>query len=364
MKIIKVVDVLNLIHSFANPALAYKWDNVGLQLGSAEQPVDKILLTLDVTENAIAMAVENNYDLIVSHHPFIFKAVKKICDPRFVTLIKNDISVIASHTNLDVVKGGVNTVLANRLGLKSHQFLSTSLDSELYRFVIYVPAENADKVAEAAFRAGAGIMDNYKDCMNYSYVQGQFTPQADSNPVVGKNGEKETITELMMEFQVESFKLNKLLREVKKAHIYETPAYYVYPLKQDSPNYGLGLIGELDEEISLRHFAEFVKKELNAPNVKLWPGNKTPDKMVKKIAVCGGSGSSLLSQVHGRADVLVSADFTYHTILDSKVPIIDAGHFHTEYPVLDILCNLLKPLDVTVDIMKMDNHEITKLEYI
>ncbi len=364
MKDIKVMDVLNLIHSFANPALAYKWDNVGLQLGSGEQPVKKVLLTLDVTENAIAQAVENGFDLIVSHHPFIFKAVKKICDPRFLTLIKNDISVIASHTNLDVVKGGVNTVLASRLGLKNQEFISTSLDTELYRFVVYVPSENADKVAEAAFKAGAGVMDNYKDCMSYSYVQGQFIPMEESNPIVGKKGEKETITELQMEFQVESFKLNKLLREVIKAHIYETPAYYVYPLKQDSPNYGLGLFGELEEEISLRDFAEFVKTELKAPNVKLWPGSKTPDKMVKKIAVCGGSGSSLLSRVQGKADVLVSADFTYHTILDSKVPIIDAGHFHTEYPVLEILENLIKPLEVKTEIMKMENHEISKLEFI
>ena len=364
MKNIKVMDVLNLIHNFANPALAYKWDNVGLQLGSADQTVNKVLLTLDVTENAIDMAIENNFDLIVSHHPFIFKAVKKICDPRYLRLIRNNISVIASHTNLDVVKGGVNTVLANRLGLKNHEFISTSLDSELYRFVVFVPDGNADKVAEAAFKAGAGIMDNYTDCMNYCYVQGQFIPQENSNPVVGRKGEKETITELQMEFQVESFKLNKLLREVKKAHIYETPAYYVYPLKQDSPNYGLGLIGDLDEPVTLKDYAKFVKTELNAPNVKLWPGNKSSDSLIKKIAVCGGSGSSLLSSITGRADVLVSADFTYHTILDSKVPIIDAGHFHTEYPVLDMLADLLKPLEVKTDIMKMDNHEITKLEYI
>ena len=358
MKEIKVRDVVAHLNKIANPGLAYDWDNVGFQLGDAEQEVKKILLTLDVTENVIEKAIKEKVDLIISHHPFIFRAVKKITNPMYLKLIKNNISVHCLHTNLDLIKKGVNFALADKLGLKNLEFLSTESGAELFQIAIYVPENSMEKVAEAVFATGAGNIGNYENCLNDYEVSGQFKPVDGSNPVVGKKDVLEKVVERKLEFFADSFNLNRIISAMKKAHPYETPAYAVYPQNRKSENYGLGLIGELSEEKTLQDFAQSVKKNLKAPFIKLWKAGNTDTSKVKRIAICGGSGSSLVGKIYGRADVFVSGDFTYHTILDSKIPIIDAGHFYTEYPVLENLQEMLSDFDLEITELNMNEHEI------
>ena len=360
MEKIKVRDIVAHLNKIANPGLAYDWDNVGFQLGDAETDVKKILLTLDVTENAIDKAVSENINLIISHHPFIFRAVKKITNPIYLKLIKNNISVYCMHTNLDVIKKGVNFALADKLGLQNLEFLSTESGAELLHIAVYVPDNAMEVVAEAIFTAGAGTIENYENCLIDYEVSGQFKPMKGSNPDVGKHDVLEKVIERKLEFFADSFNLNRIISAMKKAHPYETPAYAVYPQGRKSENYGLGLIGELNDEINLVDFAKSVKDNLKAPFVKLWKAEKTEETKVKKIATCGGSGSSLLGKVHGRADVFVSGDFTYHTLLDSKVPIVDAGHFYTEFPVLENIKQMLKDFDAEVTEFKIDEHEIQR----
>jgi len=354
----KVSDIVALLNKIANPSLAFKWDNVGFQLGDGSQEVKKILLTLDVTENAISKAVRENVDLIISHHPFIYKPISKITNPLYLNLIKNDISVFCAHTNLDVIKKGVNFALASKLDLQNIEFLTSESGASVYQIAVYVPSASMVKVADAVFASGAGTIGNYSNCMNDYEVSGQFMPGEGSKPVLGSKDKLEKIVERKLEFFVDSFKLSKVIEAMKKAHPYETPAYSVNLQSKPNENYGLGILGELKQDIPLEDFAKIVKKNLKAPFVKLWKAGKPSQTKVRKIAVCGGSGTSLLSKVYGRADVFVSADFTYHTVLDSRIPLIDAGHFYTENPVLKNLREMLLGFDLEIIELKPDEHEI------
>ena len=360
MEQIKVKDIVNHLHKIANPALAYDWDNVGFQLGDAEAEVKKILLTLDVTENAIKKAIKEKVDLIISHHPFIFRPIKNITNPLYLKLIKNDISVFCAHTNLDVIKKGVNYALAEKFGLKNLEFLSAESGAKLFHIAVYVPENAMEKVAEAVFAAGAGTIGNYENCMNDYEISGQFKPVAGSNPTIGEQNKLEKVRERKLEFFADSFNLNRVISAMKSVHPYETPVYAVYPQQKQSENFGLGLIGELESEQTISDFAKFVKKNLKAKFVKLWLADKNPQDFVKRIAVCGGTGTSLLPQVYGRADIFVSADFTYHILMDSRIPIIDAGHFYTENPVLGNLKEMLSEFKVEIVELTVGEHEIQK----
>jgi len=358
-----VNEIVGYLNKFAQPALAYDWDNVGFQIGDANHSVKKILLTLDVTENAIDKALAENCDLIISHHPFIFRPLKKITNPLYLKLIKNDIAVYCAHTNLDLVQGGVNTILAEKLGLQNCRFISQDTASKSIQMAVYVPENAANQVAEAILKAGAGKIGNYSDCLNTLPVDGQFRPLAESKPYLGTPHKLEKVKEIKLEFFVESINLPNTIKAMQRSHPYETPVYALYPQKQ-SKNFGLGLIGDLAAPEMMSDFAQRVKRELAAPTLNLWPAKYSTAKQISRVAVCGGSGSSLLPKLTGQADIFVSADFTYHTILESKLPLIDAGHFYTEYPVLQVLENLLKKFDCEIIRLTPAEHEISHLQQI
>jgi putative NIF3 family GTP cyclohydrolase 1 type 2 len=170
----------------------------------------------------------------------------------------------------------------------------------------------------------------------------------------------EKVVERKLEFFVDSFNLNQVIMAMKSVHPYETPAYAVYPQQKQSENFGLGLIGELEKEQTITNFAKFVKKQLGAKVVKLWLADRNPLDSVKKIAVCGGTGTSLLQKAYGRADIFVSADFTYHILMDSKIPIIDAGHFYTENPVLENIKEMLSEFKLEIIFLPPEEHDIQK----
>ena len=359
-KIITVANIVAHLNKFVNPGLAYSWDNVGFQLGDSNTEVHKILLSLDITEQAIDKAITENCDMIISHHPLIFKPIKKITNPIYLKLIRNNISIYCAHTSLDVIKGGVNSILAEKLGIEVEEFISEETGSKSMQVIVYVPEFSVEKMVSVVLDAGAGEIGNYTDCITSSSVKGQFRPNGISNPMVGEANKLETVPEVKLEFFVESIFLPNVLKAMKKAHPYETPVYAIYP-QTKSLNYGLGVIGELKSPMSMKSFAKVVKIELNAPLVSLWPANKSVDTVIKRVAVCGGTGASLLNKLHGRADIYVSADFTYHTILDSKIPLIDAGHFYTENPVLEVLEESLSEFGCEIVTLLPREHEISRM---
>ncbi|MDD3050544.1 MAG: Nif3-like dinuclear metal center hexameric protein [Candidatus Cloacimonetes bacterium] len=360
----KVSEILNSIDRIIPYGLAEKWDNSGLQIGNLSSEINKILLTLDVTNNAIDYAVKNNCNLIISHHPLIFNAIKTISNPIYIRLIKHDISVISLHTNLDFIYNGVNKALADKLALTNLEYISNNTGAELYQIAVYCPVENAEEIADKACEAGAGKIGNYDRCFSRYEVSGKFRSLSDSSPSIGELDKIIDVSEMKLELFVDSFNLNSVIKTIKKYHPYETRAIAVYPQGKENETYGLGFIGETKNKYSLREFGEIVKERLCCPVVKLWTADKGENFQVKKVAVCGGSGSSLLRNVHGRADVFVSADFNYHTILDSRMPIIDAGHFYTEYPVLENLSFMLRDFGLEIIILPMYDHEINNLYYL
>jgi dinuclear metal center YbgI/SA1388 family protein len=359
----KIKDIEHKIAELAPNKLAMHWDNVGLQLGERNWDVKKILCTLDVTKGAIKKAEEIGADLIFSHHPFIFRPIKNLTNPLHIKLIMNKIGVFSAHTNLDVVPNGVNEALANRLQLKKLKLIDQDTGSDWYKIIVTAPKDNERDILDAVFEAGAGQIGNYSNCANKQNVVGQFIPNEKANPTIGQENKEELVDEIKIEFKSDSFCLGKVLSAMKQAHSYEEPSYDLIKLENKNPRYGLGLIGQLEEPMSLAMFTQFVKEQLQAPFVKLWSGEKA-NPQIKKVAICGGSGSSQLSKVERKADVFVSGDFTYHTIIDSKIPLIDAGHFYTEQPVFDFIIPFFKALDLDVELYTEKEHEINNLTII
>ncbi|WP_241080071.1 Nif3-like dinuclear metal center hexameric protein [Natranaerofaba carboxydovora] len=328
---------------------AVKSDNNGLQVGSLNEEVRRCLLTLDVTKAVLTEAIEKEVDMIISHHPFLFEPVNSInkdygLGELIARAIKNDISIYSAHTNLDVApKIGVNEMLADKLSLKHTKVMYPTYEEDYYKLIVYVPQEYEDKLKEAIFSAGAGWIGEYSHTSFKTEGEGTFRPQARTSPYIGQEGETTEVKETKLETIVDKTSLNCVIENMKKAHPYEEVAYDLYSLKNNEKVYGLGLIGELEKEISGEEFVKQLKEKLNIDNIRL-VGRK-PDK-IKKVAVCGGSGESLISKaIASGADAYLTGDIKYHGALDAferDFFIIDAGHYATERPVLELLKKYLE----------------------
>lgn len=332
--------IIKLIEDWAPKPIAWEKDNVGLQVGSLRRDVKNILLCLDVDEKVVQEASHKNCNLIISHHPLLFRSLKKLDTEtdkisRIIEkLIKKDITLYSAHTNLDFTKDGVSFQLAKKLKLSNQKFL-VNLSSNQSKLVVFVPLTHSDRVADAMHYAGAGIIGDYSNCSFRTCGTGTFKGSVKSNPVVGVKGKIESVEEVKIEVLVNSFDVNKIIAAMKLAHPYEEVAYDVYPLSNENVNYGMGVIGELEKGLTEKEFLNLVSKSLKIKNFRFTNGSKS---RIKKVAVCGGSGSDLLNVViNNNVDAFLTADVKYHTFQDAenKILLIDAGHYETEISVLD-----------------------------
>jgi dinuclear metal center YbgI/SA1388 family protein len=339
--------IIKIIEDWAPKAIAWEKDNVGLQVGSLRREVKNILLCLDVDEKVVSEANRKNCNLIISHHPLLFRSLKKLDvandkKSRIIEkLIKTDITLYSAHTNLDFTKNGVSFQLAKKLNLSNQKFL-INLSSNQSKLVVFVPLAYADKVANAMHNAGAGIIGEYSNCSFRTLGTGVFRGLEKSNPRFGVKGKIENVEEVKLEVLVNSFDLKRIVAEMKKVHPYEEVAYDVYPIANENINYGMGVIGEMEKELSEKEFLVHVSRSLKIKNLRFTRGTKSK---IKKVAVCGGSGSDLLeAAIRNNADAFVTADIKYHTFQDAEneILLIDAGHFETEIPVLDELKNRIE----------------------
>ena len=342
MKLSKIVTFFNEI---APEKLQEAYDNSGLLIGDAKSEISKALISLDVTSDVIDEAISNNCNLIIAHHPMIFKPIKKLTggnltEKLIVKAIKNDIAIYAIHTNLDNISNGVNDILAKKINLKNTQILAPS-SSKLNKIVCFCPIQHAEQVRNAMFDAGAGHIGNYDNCSFNLEGKGSFRALDNSKPFVGKKGEIHLETEIRIETVVPDFKINQVVKNMIKAHPYEEVAYDIYVLENQSLITGAGMIGELDEEIEIRDFLLKVKQKLNTPHLR---HNKLLDKKVKRIAICGGSGSFLINRAHAKgADVYITGDIKYHEFFDhqDEMTIVDAGHYETEQFTKELISSFL-----------------------
>jgi dinuclear metal center YbgI/SA1388 family protein len=308
--------------------------------------VSKILLTLDVTEKVIAEAIGKKANLIISHHPLIFTPLKSLTTEHrnsnlALLLAKKNIALISAHTNLDFTGNGVSIALAQRLGLQNIKVLASQEDV-LKKITVFVPVTHVDGVMHAMSKAGAGAIGNYDSCSFQLKGTGTFRGLDGSKPFIGAAGKTERVEEVRLEMVVFSWHLKSVLRAMKAAHPYEEVAYDVYALENSVEQFGTGAIGEMKSPMRLEKFLQHVQKKLNVPALR-YTGKL--NSIIRRVAVCGGSGSQFISTaiVEG-ADVYVTADVKYHTFQDAeeRIALIDAGHYETEIPILETLATTLK----------------------
>ena len=341
-----IQDITSYLEKLAPTSLQETYDNSGLLIGSKTNDVNKILITLDVTEEVIEEAVSKNCELIIAHHPLIFKGLKKLTNSNLteklvVKAIKSDVAIYAIHTNLDNVIGGVNSILAKKLGIKNTKILLPKSDG-LKKVVCFCPTNHANNIRQAMFNAGAGNIGNYDNCSYISSGIGTFKPLVGSNPYLGKTNQLHEEEEIRIEIITPSHGINNIIRAMIAAHPYEEPAYDIYNLDNTNPTIGSGLIGELENETPVDEYLLEVKRALGTKYIK---HNKLIDRTVKRVAICGGSGSFLIdAAAKKKADLFISADIKYHEYFEhaGNMTIADAGHYETEHPVKELIYALLK----------------------
>lgn len=338
----RIGELIKYLECWAPPGVSWEKDNSGLQTGNTEDALKSIFLCLELTPEALSEAILKNCNLIITHHPLIFRPIKNLnfqtdkLSQLIEQLIKNNITLYSSHTSLDFSKGGVSYELAKTLGLSQIKFLE-NIDGKLLKIIVFVPEENLESVSEAMFSARAGIIGEYSKCSFNTKGTGTFLGSPDSNPQIGIKQNFEKTGEIKLEVLVHQWDLNNVLKSMIKAHPYEEPAYDVISLNNKSSNYGMGAIGLLPEPLSENEFIKLVSEKISVKNLKYTPGNK-PE--IKSVAVCGGSGSDLLnSAIRCHADAFITADIKYHTFHDAfeKILLIDAGHYETEIFALNAL---------------------------
>ena len=341
----KIKDVTSYLESLAPKAYQESYDNSGLLTGNPETTVTGVLTTLDVTENVVEEAIALRCNLVVAHHPILFKGLKSLTGKSYVertiiSAIKKDIAIYASHTNLDNVSMGVNKRIADIIGLTKTSVLVPRVGT-LSKLVTFVPRANLTQVTTALHDAGAGDVGNYEECSFQVEGTGTFVPGPGSNPHIGKVGKPEKIAEVRIEMLFPSHLQHTMLEALRKAHPYEEVAYYITHLANENQEVGAGMIGDLLNAEEPKQFLERLKITMQATVIRHTALLKKP---IQKVAVCGGSGSSMLYEAIAQgADAFVSADFKYHEFFDAegKILIADVGHYESEQFTKGLLNDIL-----------------------
>lgn len=337
--------ITNYLESIAPLSLQESYDNAGLIVGNPNTEITGILITLDSTEEVIDEAIQKGCNLVIAHHPIIFKGLTKLNGKNYVerTVIKaiqNNVAIYAAHTNLDNIKNGVNYKIASKLNLQNVQILSTKRNT-LCQLITFVPPSHTEVVLKALNEAGAGQIGDYKDCSFTSKGTGAFTPNNSANPFEGKINVSSKVEEDKIEVIFPSYLQGKIISALKSAHPYEEVAYYLFNLENKNQEIGSGAYGNTSEPTNELDFLHFIKKTFNVQQLR---HTALLNKKITKVAVCGGSGSFLLKDaIASGADIFITSDFKYHEYFDAenKILIADIGHYETEECTKEIFYELL-----------------------
>jgi len=336
----RITDIVEIINRIAPFRLAEEWDNVGLQVGDPYATAAKIMVALDAGKEAIDAAVDSGCRLLVTHHPLMLRPQKKIdlSEPSGALIgkaLQHSLNIVSLHTNFDIAPGGVNDLLAARLGLVSTTPLSVTSVDGLVKLAVFVPKGHEEKVMQALFQF-SGFIGNYSECSFQVPGTGTFKPLAGAAPFLGSIGTREYAEETRIEVLLRAEDAAAARAALLAAHPYEEPAFDLYPLMNEGRREGLGRIGELPSAVSLECLVARLKGEFSLEGVRyVGEGSRS----VRKIALCGGSGSSLLRDAHRQgADVLVTGDVKYHEAREAQMLglcLIDLGHFASEILMVD-----------------------------
>ncbi len=341
-----IADLIQSFEEWAPRWAAWEKDNVGLQIGSSKGRATKVLVTLDVNQRTVAEAVARKTELIVSHHPLLFRPPAAITaydavGTLVLQLARHGISLYSAHTNLDFAQRGVSSTLAGKLGLQNIKFL-VPLKNSLAKIVVFVPEGHASSVQQAMAQAGAGIIGEYSSCSFGTQGRGSFIGSVKSNPSVGKRGVLEIVDETRLEMVAPRASVPAVVSAMRAVHPYEEVAYDIYDVENPNPNFGMGALGELANPRSLAKILKDIKRVLGCKALR-FTGNLA--QKIRTVAVCGGAGSDLLADaIAARADVFVTADVRYHTFAQAagQIALVDAGHWETEQVILERMADWIR----------------------
>ena len=334
-------EIIAAFEEWAPPALQESYDNSGLLVGNPGQTITGVLFCLDSTEEVIDEAIAKGCNLVVAHHPIVFSGLKRITGRNYIerTVIKavrNDVAIYAIHTNLDNVKHGVNRKIAEKLGLSKLRILAPRRE-ELLKLEVFVPVEHTEAIRQAVFQSGGGHIGNYDECSFALTGEGTFRPQDGANPTLGEKGTRHVEAENSLSFLVPRWLKQQVHEAMIQNHPYEEVAHQWIMLGNVLQDVGSGMVGELEEEVDLESFFRLLKTSMNASLIR---HTRPLKKSVKRVAVCGGSGSFLLADaIAAGADVFVTSDFKYHQFFDAdgKIVVADIGHFESEQFTIELL---------------------------
>ena len=340
-----VNDIAQILEELSPLHYAEDFDNVGLLVGNASQKVTGVLVTLDTLENVVDEAITKKCNLIVSFHPIIFKGLKKITGRTYVErvvikAIANNIAIYSMHTALDNSNLGVNAKICSVLGIKNPKILIPK-KATIKKLTTYVPSSSADSLKTALFKAGAGNIGNYSNCSFSSEGIGSFMPNKNANPTVGEIEKLQQEKETQLKLTFDSKNEKEIINTLFKNHPYEEVAYEIISLENNNQNIGMGMIGELEEEMDENAFFNHIKNKMNAKGIRhsAFLGRK-----IKKVAVLGGSGAFAISAAKAAgADVFITSDIKYHQFYEAEKQLViaDIGHFETEQFTKNLLVDFL-----------------------
>ncbi|MCZ8536051.1 Nif3-like dinuclear metal center hexameric protein [Paenisporosarcina quisquiliarum] len=328
-------EIIQLFESWSPKFYALDDDPIGLQIGQLNRPVQKVLVTLDVTLEVVQEAIDQKCQMILAHHPPIFRPLKNLrtdspSGEMFALCIKHDIAVYAAHTNLDVAPGGVNDLLAEALGLQEINILEETYAEPMMKLAVYVPTSASEDLRKSLARAGAGKIGNYDSCSFSSTGIGRFQPLEGANPTIGTKNHLEEVNEDKVEVVFPASNKAKVLKAMYTHHPYEEVAFDLWTQDTKTQEQGIGRIGSLEQPMSLDAFAQRVKDRLSVPFVRI-VGEAGAN--IRKVAVLGGDGNKYIQKAkRAGADVLVTGDLYFHVAQDAQalgLNVIDPGH-HVE----------------------------------
>ena len=346
-----VQDLARLLEAAAPLAYQESYDNAGLQCGDPQIEITGVLIALDCTPAVVAEALRRGCNVVVCHHPVIFRPLKRLTganevEQTIILALKGDVAIYAAHTNLDNVRGGVNDKLAEKLGLLKTRVLAPQ-SGTLARLATYVPNRPADqqtdiagRVLAALYAAGAGQIGHYTDCSFRTEGTGTFIPGAGTQPAIGSINQPEIVPEVRLEVLLPLHRQAAVLRALRAAHPYEEVAYELIKLENVHTEVGAGLVGELPNALAPAAFRRLLKQQLLVPVVR----HTAFAKDIKTVAICGGAGAFLIGAARAAgADAYVTGDVKYHEFFEAEgqLMLCDVGHFESEQFTSEVFRDLL-----------------------
>ena len=370
-------DVVAALETAYPPALAESWDAVGLVCGNPDEPVQRVLIAVDPVAETVEEAVEAGAQLLVTHHPLLLRGVHGVPadDPKGALvhrLIRAGAGLFCAHTNADSADPGVSDALAAALGVTVTGPLAPRPVQALDTLAVAVPVRDVDRVLDALAGSGAGRVGAYSHAAWTAQGTGQFLPLPGAHPVAGRVGELARFAETRIEMVLPRHRRRAVLEALHAAHPYEQPAYDLHEQVELRASTGLGRVGELPSVEPLREFTARVARALPSTAWGVRAAGD-PNHPIRRVAVCGGAGDSLLAAVcSAGVDAYVTSDLRHHPVSEHLAAggpaLVDVAHWAGEWPwcaqaasvIVDVLAGTV---DVSVSHRRTDPWTVGAAEF-